>query len=264
MSNNPNLPGRIRKIETNLSEISGILNAAKRSANAVPPPIRIPKPANNNSTNTGNGRKGTRHYANGRNEPWWNTNETKRPLPNGWKRSVSKKVNPGQSFYFKNNGETSWNNPLNGQPTLVNKPHPVPANGEITPSAAPANAGNGRKGTRHYANGRNEPWWNTNEAKRPLPNGWKRSVSKKVNKGKSFYFKNTGETTWNNPITEQVHLVNKPHPVSASGEISPSLPEAAVGGYRAATPASYRSLRQATGGYLMRRNKRATRKVSRW
>jgi len=138
-----NLPGRIKKIETNLGEISGILNAAKRTAANVPVPVPAPAAASTNkaeasntkNNNAGNGRKGTRHYANGRNEPWWNTNEAKRPLKNGWKRSVSKKVNPGQSFYFKNDGETTWNNPLNGTPTLVNQPHPVSANGEITPSA---------------------------------------------------------------------------------------------------------------------------------
>jgi len=246
---NPNLPGRIRKIETNLEEISGILNAAKRTTANAPSALTIKAPgkANSNDSN-GNGRKGTRHYANGRNEPWWNTNEGKRPLPNGWKRAVSQKVNKGKSFYFKNDGETTWNNPLNGQVHLVNQPHPTSANGEISPSAAEnntnganrANVGNGRKGTRHYANGRNEPWWNTNEAKRPLPNGWKRSVSKKVNSGKSFYFKNDGETTWNNPLNGQVHLVDQPN------QAGDQTPDALQGGHRS------------------RRNKRATRRVSRW
>jgi hypothetical protein len=63
---------------------------------------------------------GERTYPDGRVVPFYDTNEKGRELEDGWHRSESQKLKVGQSFYYKNSGEATWNNPIDTQnPELV-------------------------------------------------------------------------------------------------------------------------------------------------
>ena len=167
-----------------------------------------------------NGRIGERHYDDGRTVPYWDKNDKSVALKDSWLRSVSEKVHPGQSFYFKKSGEASWENPNeHNPPKLVSEPGaPAPA---TPPAVAPAVASatsNGRVGTRTYKDGREVPYWDVNDKSRKLSDGWYRSVSELKKKGEPFYFKKTGEATWENPI-------NNPNPKLASkAKTEPSTP----------------------------------------
>jgi hypothetical protein len=155
-----------------------------------------------------NGRIGERQYHDGRIVPYWDKNDKSSPLKDSWLRSVSEKVHPGQSFYFKKSGEASWENPNEHNP-----PKLVSESGSAAPATPPAAAAaaptNGRVGTRKYADGREVPYWDVNDKSRKLSDGWYRSVSELKKKGQPFYFKTTGEATWENPI-------NNPNPKLAS------------------------------------------------
>ena len=167
-----------------------------------------------------NGRIGERQYDDGRVVPYWDKNDKSAALKDSWLRSVSEKVNPGQSFYFKKSGEASWENPNEHNP-----PKLVSESGSAAPATPPAVAPlaaaaptNGRVGTRTYKDGREVPYWDVNDKSRKLSDGWYRSVSELKKKGEPFYFKKTGEATWENPI-------NNPNPKLASkAKTEPSTP----------------------------------------
>jgi hypothetical protein len=170
-----------------------------------------------------NGRIGERQYDDGRTVPYWDKNDKSVALKDSWLRSVSEKVHPGQSFYFKKSGETSWENPNEHSPPKLASESgaPPPA---TPPAAAPAVApasnatSNGRIGTRKYKDGREVPYWDVNDKSRKLSDGWYRSISELKKKGEPFYFKKTGEATWENPI-------NNPNPKLASkAKTEPSTP----------------------------------------
>ena len=57
-----------------------------------------------------------------------------------------------------------------------------------------------KAGERTYPDGRVVPFYDTNEKGRELEDGWHRSESQQLKAGESFYYKNSGEATWSNPI----------------------------------------------------------------
>ena len=54
---------------------------------------------------------GTRKYKDGREVPFWDTNDKGIKLKDNWRRSTSQKVKPNTPFYYKDSGSTTWNNP---------------------------------------------------------------------------------------------------------------------------------------------------------
>jgi hypothetical protein len=181
-----------------------------------------------------------------------------RKLPDGWFSSTSGKIKPNQEFFFKDSGEATWENPIDfPNPKLVKKARAASdtVSPPSTPQAATSVDGlpegwtsavskttgktyymgpggvtqwdkpgvvvaatNGRVGTRKYADGREVPYWDVNDKSRKLSDGWYRSVSELKKKGQPFYFKTTGEATWENPI-------DNPNPKLASkAKTEPSTP----------------------------------------
>ena len=138
----------------------------------VPPNGATVKPVTaHSSSSITDDRKpiGTRKYTNGREVSYYDTNNTKRQLSNGWFSSRSEKIEPGKEFFFKQTGEATWENPIdNPKPTLVKKASSDP------PSTPPST-----------------------EAEEQLPTGWQRVKSKTT--GKYYYVGPNGEKQWETP-----------------------------------------------------------------
>jgi hypothetical protein len=83
-------------------------------------------------------KAGERTYPDGRVVPFYDTNEKGRELEDGWHRSESQKFKPGESFYYKDSGEATWNNPIDTQnPELVLGTGGLPTAAAAQPAAQP-------------------------------------------------------------------------------------------------------------------------------